>query len=256
MGAINWDTLPHTVLFLVFASVACVFAVAVVVSSNIVRMAFYLVVSLGAVAGLFFLAGADFVAAVQMMIYVGGTMVLLAFGVMLTAQGPAVTMKIARGQWVLAVLLGGSLLAVLVWAAFSVDDWAHRKVAQGEASQELEPTATRLGLGLLSVRVDKPDGDGLDEELAAAVDAARAIREKAQEEGRDLRDEEIEQLQAYRVEAEQVDSQIRRVGGMSGYLLPFEIVSVHLLVVLIGAAYLARARKRVVTDEGKVVSEE
>ena len=30
--------------------------------------------------------------------------------------------------------------------------------------------------------------------------------------------------------------------GMSGYLLPFEIISVHLLVVLIGAAYLARAR--------------
>ena len=32
--------------------------------------------------------------------------------------------------------------------------------------------------------------------------------------------------------------------GMSGYLLPFEIISVHLLVVLIGAAYLARPKKR------------
>jgi NADH-quinone oxidoreductase subunit J len=32
--------------------------------------------------------------------------------------------------------------------------------------------------------------------------------------------------------------------GMSGYLLPFEIVSVHLLVVLIGSAYLARPKKR------------
>ncbi len=31
----------------------------------------------------------------------------------------------------------------------------------------------------------------------------------------------------------------------SGYLLPFEIASVHLLVVLIGAAYLARAKRRV-----------
>jgi hypothetical protein len=30
----------------------------------------------------------------------------------------------------------------------------------------------------------------------------------------------------------------------SGYLLVFEIISVHLLVVLIGAAYLARARRR------------
>jgi hypothetical protein len=31
---------------------------------------------------------------------------------------------------------------------------------------------------------------------------------------------------------------------MSGYLLVFEIISVHLVVVLVGAAYLARARKR------------
>ena len=35
-----------------------------------------------------------------------------------------------------------------------------------------------------------------------------------------------------------------RARGMSGYLLPFEIVSVHLLVVLIGAAYLARPKRR------------
>ena len=33
--------------------------------------------------------------------------------------------------------------------------------------------------------------------------------------------------------------------GMSGYLLPFEIVSVHLLVVLVGAAYLARTKVKV-----------
>jgi NADH-quinone oxidoreductase subunit J len=36
---------------------------------------------------------------------------------------------------------------------------------------------------------------------------------------------------------------------MSGYLFPFEIVSVHLLVVLIGAAYLARPKKRYVPSE-------
>ena len=34
-------------------------------------------------------------------------------------------------------------------------------------------------------------------------------------------------------------------GEKTGYLLPFEIVSVHLLVVLVGAAYLARAKRRV-----------
>ena len=59
MEAINW----HGFFFLFFAIVACAFAVAVVVSDNIVRMACYLVVSLGAVAGLFFLAQAEFLGA-------------------------------------------------------------------------------------------------------------------------------------------------------------------------------------------------
>jgi NADH-quinone oxidoreductase subunit J len=34
------------------------------------------------------------------------------------------------------------------------------------------------------------------------------------------------------------------VGFLTTYLLPFEIISVHLLVVLVGAAYLARAKRR------------
>ena len=56
-----------SVFFLLFGAVACAFAVAVVLSANIVRMAFYLVMSLAATAGLFFLAGADFVGSMQML---------------------------------------------------------------------------------------------------------------------------------------------------------------------------------------------
>ena len=89
MAAVNW----HSVLFLLFAAVACACAVAVVLADNVVRMAFYLVLSLASTAGLFFLAGAEFVGAMQLMIYVGGTLVLLVFGVMLTAQAPFVAIK-------------------------------------------------------------------------------------------------------------------------------------------------------------------
>ena len=42
------------------------------------------------------------------------------------------------------------------------------------------------------------------------------------------------------------------LAGMSGYLLPFVIVSVHLLVVLVGAAYMARTKKRA-TSTGSMV---
>lgn len=201
MDAINW----HTFFFLLFALIACAFAVAVLVSGNIVRMAFYLVISLGAVAGLFFLAGADLLGAIQLMIYVGGTMVLLAFGVMLTARGPFVTMKIGRGQFILAMVAGGLLLGLLLRAAFSVGDGGRGNVAQSFSAREPSPTATRLGLGLLGLRVDQPKQE----------DARLPSRRPGQP-----------------------------PGGLSGYLLAFEIVSVHLLVVLIGAAYLARAKRR------------
>src|SRR3977135_1998211 len=108
MNAINWNS----VIFLLFSVVACVFALAGVFTSNIVRMAFYLVLSLGSTAGLFFLAGADFVGAMQLLIYVGGTLVLLVFGVMLTAQSPFINMKTPSGDWIIAAFVGLVLLAL------------------------------------------------------------------------------------------------------------------------------------------------
>ena len=55
LAAINW----HSVVFLLFALVACGFAAAVVLTSNIVRMAFYLTLSLGATSGLFLTASSS-----------------------------------------------------------------------------------------------------------------------------------------------------------------------------------------------------
>ncbi len=192
-AAINW----HSFFFLLFALVACTFALAMLFTSNVVRMAFYLVLALGGVAGLFFLAGADFLGALQLLIYVGGTVVVLVFGVMLTARAPFIHMKTGAAQWALAAIVGGSLLAVLLQAAVSVEQWAPPTVAEQREAAAVDDTAAPLGLGFLGVRVDQ---------------------------------------------LEEKDPTLR--GGMSGYLLPFEIVSVHLLVVLIGAAYLARAKRR------------
>src|SRR5438876_5501757 len=119
LAALNW----HSVTFLFFALVACGFAVAVVTTSNIVRMAFYLTLCLGATAGLFFLAGAEFVGSMQLMIYVGGTLVLLIFDVMLPAQARFISMKTSGAEWVLAAILGGTLFLLLLQAGFSVESW-------------------------------------------------------------------------------------------------------------------------------------
>jgi NADH:ubiquinone oxidoreductase subunit 6 (subunit J) len=122
----------HQFFFIIFAGSAVGFGCGVLISQNIVRMAFYLVLSLGSTAGLFFLAGAEFVGAMQLMIYVGGTMVLLIFGVMLTAQKDFVNMKTHTHDWILATVVGGSLLMVLLrftcsWCSSEQLIWLVRK---------------------------------------------------------------------------------------------------------------------------------
>ena len=107
----------HQFFFIIFAATAVGFGFGVLLSKNVVRMAFYLVLSLGSTAGLFFLAGAEFVGAMQLMIYVGGTLVLLIFGVMLTAQKDFINMDTHTQDWILATIVGGSLLMVLLFAA-------------------------------------------------------------------------------------------------------------------------------------------
>ncbi len=87
------------ILFLIFAAATCGGALAVVFSQNVARMAFWLIVSLGSTSGLFFLLRADFVGATQLLIYVGGTVVLLIFGVMLTASGPYCGFARRRANW-------------------------------------------------------------------------------------------------------------------------------------------------------------
>jgi len=74
------------VLFYVMAAVAVIAAVGAVVSRHILQAALHLVVVLAMSAGLYLLLGAEFLAGVQILVYVGGIVVLLAFAIMLTAS--------------------------------------------------------------------------------------------------------------------------------------------------------------------------
>ena len=255
---INWQSF----YFLLFGLVACVFALAVVLSSNIVRMAFYLILSLGSTAGLFFLAGADFVGSMQLLIYVGGTLVLLVFGVMLTAQGPFVSLKTRGGEWILAAVVGGALFAVLAQRAVSIRDWRGPEMpltiataAEAKAEGAAKPDAAKHDDTVENEPFD-PDGTRAAEARAeeARANAAAEPTAPKQPVGRhvDLRDTRTATSIGMALSGPRVDS-LGEPGaapraGMSSYLLPFEIVSVHLLVVLIGAAYLARTKKRLKAD--------
>ena len=108
------------VLMLALGVVAVGSAALVVTSDHLVRAGFYLVVSLGAIAGLYLVLGAELVAWVQILVYVGAVVVLLLFAVMLTRApiGPSTDLDRPAGP---AALIGGGVglgLTVLLIDAF------------------------------------------------------------------------------------------------------------------------------------------
>src|SRR5260221_1765707 len=105
-------------LFWAVGLLTCGCAIAVVVTQNIVRSAVWLVFTLGGKACLFFLLGADFVGATQLLIYVGGILILVIFGVMLTAQGPFISIKTAVGEWAIAIVVGLLLYGLVGGSVF------------------------------------------------------------------------------------------------------------------------------------------
>ena len=120
-------------LFWIVAALAGVSAVMVVVSQNIVRAAVWLLFTLAGTAGVYFLLGSDFIGATQLIVYVGGTLVLVIFGVMLTAQGPFISMKTGAGEWALSLLVGLGMYATLAVATVTAT-WPNVTAADVDAS--------------------------------------------------------------------------------------------------------------------------
>jgi NADH-quinone oxidoreductase subunit J len=161
------------VLFYLFALMACVSAIGVAVSRNIVRTAVCLLFTLVGVAGLYFLLNAEFLAAVQLVVYAGGTLILIVFGVMLTSKSPFSRFEPKLAEVIIALSLASVLLVALVAGIL-------RAGFQSQVSTDFSSyPMDKLGQALL--------GD---------------------------------------------------------FLVPFELSSVLLLVVMIGAAYLAKGRRR------------
>ncbi len=161
-------------VFYVFAFITVVSAFIVVFSRNIIYSAFSLLFTFFGVAGLYVLLQADFLAVTQILIYVGGILVLMLFGAMLTNKVINVEIKTGTVQTVPALILVAIVAGTLAGLFYST--WRNT----GSSMISLPPTTKTLGEML-----------------------------------------------------------------MTGYLLPFEIASVILLVALIGAAMTARRNRKV-----------
>lgn len=104
--------------FAIVALVAIVAALKMVTTNNVVHAALYLLVVLSAVAAVYVILGAEFVAATQVLVYLGAIMVLLLFGVMLTrAKIGAETDLDNEQRWI------GGLVALGMFAVMSYSLW-------------------------------------------------------------------------------------------------------------------------------------
>ena len=102
-------------LFWLLAAVTVGSALLVVTTRNLVHAALWLVVTLGGVAGVYLLLAAEFVAWVQVLIYVGAVVVLVLFALMLTRAPTGPQPDLTAGRILPAALVAG-LVAVLLGA--------------------------------------------------------------------------------------------------------------------------------------------
>lgn len=175
-------------VFYAFSALAIGSALLVVSIKNTARALFLFFVTLFAMAGLFIFALADFVAITQIMVYVGGVLILMIFAFMLSnkellkdlQQLSGRIFSLPNGQ---SLLLALGFFAVLLWGIVEwqqqTPDWIVQNIKQGDIIQPNDNNIQQLGLKF-----------------------------------------------------------------MMQYVLPFEVISVFLLMALIGAAHLSRKEEQ------------
>lgn len=132
----------YDLIFYLFAAITVLSAFFVVTNRNIVYSAFFLLFTFFGVAGIYVLLGADLVAIAQLIVYVGGILILLLFGVMLTNKITNVEIKTGTIN-VYPAVIGVGLLTGSMFAALITSNW---KTFPTEAPL---PTTTALGTMLL-----------------------------------------------------------------------------------------------------------
>ena len=99
-------------VFYILAGIIISSAVMVVTVKNIFHSALFLVLCFFSVAGIYILLHAEFIAAVQVLIYVGAITILMIFAIMLTSQIYSPSIRQSNEQVVPAILIVGALLIV------------------------------------------------------------------------------------------------------------------------------------------------
>jgi len=136
------DTIPFTAipwgdaLFVLFAGVMLLAGLLVVTMRDIIRCGLAMIVCFLALAGFYVLANAPFIAAAQVIVYIGAISVLVLFAIMLTQTKDAPSRLVFQTQAVPAAI-AAVVLAILVAITVGATDWA---AAEARIPVEASPT--------------------------------------------------------------------------------------------------------------------
>jgi len=130
------------IVFYFFAAVAVVSAILVITRQNAVHSAMFLAAALLSVAGIFLSLGAEFLAGVQVIVYVGGVLVLFVFVIMLVPTDRALLERRYNRQARVAVIVSGLLAMELVWGLYRGGDFVF---AEGSVEAPVEGNSQWVG---------------------------------------------------------------------------------------------------------------
>ncbi|MCU0475348.1 MAG: NADH-quinone oxidoreductase subunit J [Anaerolineae bacterium] len=135
---------PEAIAFGFFTILTLGGALGVVLNKNLVRGSVWLIVSLFGVAGLFVLLSAPFLAAVQVLVYIGAIGILFTFAVMLTRSMTNLRQRFTSQWW--SSLIVVVLLFVVLMAGVVVPVWGN---ARPEDASTVVATTVDLGVALV-----------------------------------------------------------------------------------------------------------
>jgi NAD(P)H-quinone oxidoreductase subunit 6 len=169
-------SLTSAILFYALAALTVGSAAVVAISRNIIYSALALLGTFLGVAGLYITLSADFLAATQLLVYVGGTLTLILFAVMLTARieqagvsNPKQGLLVGLALVVAILIVLGLVLASTPWAVGpGTTNPSTTKLGHAFLSEYLLPfevgsvvlLAAMIGSVVLARRAVRPGSDG------------------------------------------------------------------------------------------------
>jgi NADH:ubiquinone oxidoreductase subunit 6 (subunit J) len=136
----------YTAILYTFVTLAAASALTLALSKNVFYSAMYVIVCLISLAGIYVVSFAEFVAVTQILVYAGGVLVIIVFGIMLTAKLGNKPLEVTHGNIFTGLVLAVPVFLLLVYALYSTPMENELSNPNDKNPQAIQ----RIGISLMS----------------------------------------------------------------------------------------------------------